>query len=160
MYPYRPVLSERANCGPTVLATILECHSETAIHLMEKHNEGGWNGYTNVGHIRNALKARGGSFKKVTVLELDFMDRTRLTACFLQITGPWMGKGWRNEYTHTHWALFQFGYCMDVNNPLVDGKPIWIPISEWKRDTMPRVVASYEGGNGWSLRGAYSAVVP
>lgn len=157
MYPYRPVVTEGANCGPTVLAAILECHTSRAMAFLEKYNEKGWGGYTNVNHIRNVLEARGRTFDKVDVQELDLMERNRLTACFLQIKGPWMGKGWRSEYTHTHWALFQFGHCLDVNNPMIYGdQPTWISIRDWKRDTMPRIIASYEEGNGWGLRSAYS----
>lgn len=163
MYAYKPTLMEGANCGPTVLSAILECHITRAMSYLEEHNEGGWHCYTNVGHLRNVIKALGGTFKKNNdvVLEwgIDSMDRMKLIACFIQIKGPWMGKGWRNEYNHTHWALFQYGQCMDVNNPAIGDLITWIPTEEWKRDTLPRIIASYEGGNGWSLRGAYSAEV-
>lgn len=161
MYPYNPRVLEGANCGPTVLAGILECHTSRAMDLLRKHNEKGWHGYTNINHIRNVLKALGGTFIKVTIDDIYTMfamKKLQMTALFLQIKGPWVGHGWWNEYTHTHWVLIQFGYCLDVNNPVIQGdKIMWIPIEDWKTETMPRVVGSYKDGNGWELRGAYIA---
>lgn len=101
-YPFSPKVGERANCGPTVLAAILGSDTDEAIKLMDKLYRKGWNGYTNVGHIRAVLEHHGISMIKTKEYKDLITIGRKPIALFTQIEGPWMGKGWRAEYTHTH----------------------------------------------------------
>ena len=168
MHLYRPLLCERANCGPTVLATLLSVSTETAISLMNIAYEKGWNGYTNVGHIRVVLEKRGFEMKKIKDYDgmgpmlpcgMGFKAPTLL---FIQLSGPWMGKGWRSEYNHTHWALFQDGMVMDVNNIFEETKdksrPEWVRQTVWEMIVMPHLM-KVMGADGWKARSGYKIIV-
>ena len=53
MRGYCPIISDKANCGPTVLAGFLGIDTGPAIDLIGKAIGKPWPGFTNVGHIRN-----------------------------------------------------------------------------------------------------------
>ena len=161
MTGYAPLISERANCGPTVLAGVLRIDTEPAIELISKAIGKPWPGFTNVGHIRKALELKGYSMIKIENLaraELDgdaVYNKPHPVMVFMQITGPWMGKGWRSEYNHTHWALVTNEGILDVNNrdPEMD-RPFWLIPSFWANDVMNRLVDSV-GGTDWFVRACY-----
>ena len=158
-YPFSPIVSEEANCGPTALATVLGVDTNEAIELMDSTYQKGWRGYTNVGHIKSALKFKG--IEMVKVKTYDNLKNVpailKPTLLFIQIEGPWMGKGWRSEYNRTHWAFFHNNRAMDVNNPpKTDGiRPKWINIGIWNRKIMKFLVGTYFEGSGWHVRVGY-----
>lgn len=162
-FPYSPVVTERANCGPTVLASLLGVDTEMAITLMDNLYKKGWNGFTNIGHIKVVLQHAGIPMTKekgltgATSLKWGFPNHHKLI--FIQIEGPWEeSRYWRDLYTHTHWVLMYEFKTLDVNNPYDgDGKrPIWISTAWWQEEIMPKVVASYQPeGTGWHVRSGY-----
>lgn len=161
-YPYRPLISEKANCGPTVTATILGISTADAIELMNTSYEKGWNGYTNVGHIRTTLKTRGIKMNKTKHWDGTYHQLPEAPLhpilMFLQVGGPWLGKGWWAEYTHTHWILVHKKMVMDANNPLLHECFSWIDSKYWDHEIMRRVVTSWKEGIGWYVRSAYEVM--
>lgn len=155
-YPYTPMVSERANCGPTVLAAVMGLSTEGAIDLMDKVIEKGWNGYTNINHIRAALKVAGILMVKTSLYDEGMVMNppTEPTLFFIQIKGAWTGKGWRSDYNHTHWALGDKRQFMDVNNPIYSGHPTWVDHPTWRHSIIPDLVQGMDG-NGWHVRSAY-----
>lgn len=161
MSGYRPLLSERANCGPTALAGFLRIDTEPAIRLISEAIGKPWPGFTNVGHIRKALELKGYSMVKVPNLTKSDLsgDNTfnhpHPIIFFMQITGPWMGKGWRSEYNHTHWALIDKEGILDVNNRDTGMlRPFWLIPEFWAKDVMSGL-SEIEGGDGWFVRSCY-----
>ena len=165
-YPFSPKIVERANCGPTVLATLLGINTDEAMQAMDEIYKKGWNGYTNVGHIRAVLEHHGISMIKTKEYEDLMTIGKKPIALFIQVEGPWMGKGWRAEYTHTHWALVHNRKVMDVNNIHLDihdatvlasggACPPWISRATWEEEVMPAVANSFEGATGWHVRAGY-----
>lgn len=165
-YPFSPKVGERANCGPTVLAAILGSDTDEAIELMNQVYQKGWNGYTNVGHIRAALKYHDISMNKTK--EFDGIKELTITTfpqahvlLFLQIEGPWEeSKYWRAAYTRTHWCLAYAARILDVNNsrvfePAMPPRLRWLWANKWQDEIIPRVVALFEGATGWHVRSGY-----
>ena len=158
---YCPLVSEGANCGPVVLAGFLEMDTDPAIELIGKAIGKPWPGFTNIGHIRKALELEGYSMVKIDNLsdeELNGSVPYRYdypVMFFMQITGPWMGKGWRSEYNHTHWAIISKYGILDVNNR-TEGmdRAYWIPPESWSTDVMPWLVKQCEG-DGWLVKSCY-----
>lgn len=154
-YPFSPNITESANCGPTVLATVLGVDTNKAIELMDEYYENGWHGYTNIGHIRAVLEHFNISMTKIKGLEEEskiFVSNNPMLI-FIQIEGDWMGKGWRSEYNHTHWLMQDKCKIMDVNNPLDSNKPKWVNVPQWFKDVLPIVLGN--DGTGWHIRSAY-----
>lgn len=165
-YPFSPEVGERANCGPTVLAAILGSDTDEAIELMDHTYQKGWNGYTNIGHIKAALKYHDISMNKTK--EFDGIKELTITTfpqahvlLFLQIEGPWEeSKYWRAAYNRTHWCLAYAARMLDVNNLGLSKDPscrvpAWIPVRRWQDIIIPRVVALFEGATGWHVRSGY-----
>jgi hypothetical protein len=158
---YNPVISERANCGPTVLAAFLHIDTEPAIELISKAIERPWPGFTNVGHIRKALRLKGYEMVKIENLQRCEIDgsmpyeRQFPTMMFIQITGPWMGKGWRSEYNHTHWAMINKIGIIDVNNRDTEiNKAFWVIPEFWAQGIMPCLIRDL-GGEDWIVKSCY-----
>lgn len=161
-YPFRPKMVEKANCGPTVLAAVLGVDAGKAIKLMDNNCKKGWNGYTNIGHIKNVLRSKG-----LTLIKFkDFDNRRHLPTkeenkfnepiiFFLQIEGHWSGKGWRSDYSHTHYCLLHHEMVMDVNNYTGENSPEWFTINDWDQDVTPFFVDVINKGTGWYIRAAY-----
>lgn len=185
-YPYRPLYSERATCGPAVLAAVLGVSMGEAIDLMDEHyrpkgKKGGWHGYTNVGHIRAGLEARELKLVKldmddlgipayqhpeheelaVVAPPLDFGNPDPVLV-FSEFLGPWTDKGWRSQYNRTHWSLIHAGYVLDINNGMDEGGcVVWISIVDWLSRVMTDLALSYyEECTGWKFRAIYKVVEP
>lgn len=159
-YPFRPSVHEEANCGPTVLAALLGFGTRNACALMNHTYKKGHHGYTNIGHIRSALESKGKTMKKIKEYDelayIDYIGDAPLLV-FIQIDGPWVEKGWRSAYNHTHWALFHKGHVMDINNSFLGERQFavpWVPAHKWHRIIMDHIVDG-EGGTGWYVRSAY-----
>ena len=171
-YPYEPLKAPydvAGPCGPTVLAGVLGVSCHEAIELMKRTNAKGWNGYTNVGHMRAALENKGLIFFKTSAFndrsELPADTGKRLTALFIQLEGPWMGKGWRAEYSNTHWILADWDpedgctVILDVaGNFTRDNNLGWLDLETWTNLCIPGLVEWVPKATGWRVRGAYVVV--
>ena len=170
-YPCRPYVYEEANCGPTVLAALIGQNTDTAIEVMKNTYAKGWHGYTNIGHIKRALESldiqmvKTKEYDDLSNVPIDIADLNPVLL-FLQIEGPWCDKGWRSSYSNTHWALFERGLVMDVNN-LGDGDydpvekighPRWIDIDLWELEVMSYLVEDCYQGTGWHVRSGYNII--
>jgi hypothetical protein len=170
-YPFSPNVVEGANCGPTVLAALLGIDTGKAMQLMNKGYPKGWHGGTNVGHIKAVLNHHDIAMKKtkeydgIRALPEQFPYKTHVLL-FIQIEGPWIGKGWRSEYTRTHWSLAYQQRIIDVNNPRIAShfynRPRWVWLYEWEVYVIPSGIATwaktdkhYKGADGWHVRSAY-----
>lgn len=165
-YPFSPKVVEKANCGPTVLASLLGVDTDEAMQLMDKVYKKGWNGYTNIGHIKAALEHHGIAMKKTKEYD-GIKELTAITfpqahvLLFIQIEGPWEdSKYWRAAYNRTHWCLGYGIRILDVNNSRVLGtptppRPRWELFDEWQDEIIPRIVASFDDATGWHVRSAY-----
>lgn len=161
-FPYKPEIIKPANCGPIVLAALLGIGTKQAMALMDKTYQTGWHGYTNIGHFKAALEYKGIEMQKTNVYDklqlIPYLIKP--TLIFIQIEGPWMGKGWRAEYTRTHWILIHQDNIMDVNNPKrYNGKhpqrPNWETRQYWEKYIIPAVITLYKQGTGWHIRASY-----
>lgn len=157
-----PQLSKRCNCGPTILAGFLEITGESAITIIEKAINKKWPGFTNVGHLRKALESLGYKMIRDNIFNNTQFDKPNNHDphipyfVFIQITGSWMGKGWRSEYNYTHWALLYETYILDVNNrkSLDDIRPMWLPIHTWKNEVIPGLIETLDGDD-WFIKSSY-----
>jgi len=164
---YQPLIDdERANCGPTVLAALLGVSASAAIKDMHEYYNKGWNGYSNIGHIRAALEAHGIQMLKADYDEVVFVDHEKPTLAFINLEGPWTEKGWKSQYHHTHWALLHEKMVMDVNNlAMLSGaedeiKVPWVDYASWDLTIMPGLVKNEEHCTGWGFRGFYEIEEP
>ena len=157
-----PQISKRCNCGPTILAGFLEITGESAITIIEKAINKKWPGFTNVGHLRSALESleykmiRDNIFNDTQFNKDNSHNPHVPYFIFIQITGSWIGKGWRSEYNNTHWALLYEYFILDVNNrkSSEDIIPMWLPLFTWKKEVMPNLIKSM-GGNDWFIKSSY-----
>ena len=168
-YPSRPLVYDGHNCGPTVLAALIGQNTDSAVDLMGATTAKGWNGYTNIGHIQRALNSvdiemvKTKNFDGLDIIPKDIADKNPVLL-FIQIDGPWVKKGWRSAYNNTHWALFDNGLVMDVNNITIDDidtetktiHPRWIDIDFWHRHVMDNLVDDAYNGTGWYIRSGYN----
>lgn len=164
-YPFSPKVVERANCGPTVLASLIGEDTDKAMELMDRLYKKSWNGYTNIGHIKAVLNHKRIAMNKTK--EFDGLSEITITTfpqahvlLFLQIEGPWEdSKYWRAAYTRTHWVLGYAARILDVNNTRnsIDHKrPRWEWVDTWQDNIMPRIAQSFENSTGgWHVRSAY-----
>lgn len=170
-YPCRPFVYDDANCGPTVLASLIGMNTDGAIEIMKDTYAKGWHGYTNIGHIKKALESL--DIQMVKTKEYDDLNKIPIyigssnpVLLFLQIEGPWCKKGWRSSYNNTHWTLFELGLVMDVNNIWEDnydhaekiGHPQWVDISIWEDEVMPHLLSTIDRGIGWHVRSGYNII--
>ena len=158
-FPYSPKITKPANCGPIVLAALLGTDTAEAMALMNVTYKTGWNGFTNIGHIKSALESKNIEMQKTNIYDkLQIIPHLiEPTLIFIQIEGPWMGKGWRAEYTRTHWILIHNDNIMDVNNPKKLDKchPHWVMRTVWEGTIIPYVIGLYKDGTGWHIRASY-----
>ena len=156
---YRPEFHEESSCGSVVLAALLEVCCQEADMLMDLHSPKGWNGYTNVGHIRNVVEAKNIKMRKFDHIFVDGLAESSFkhpVALFSQLEGPWEEKGWRSAYSYTHWSLLLGQQVIDFNHRYEEDKaPRWFASLEWKEDTMQRLVEGTKGCTGWHIRAAY-----
>lgn len=166
---FRPEIDEESSCGSVVLAAVLEICCQEANMLMDLYAKKGWNGYTNVSHIRDVLTRKGIRMHKITRFDdmkyvPDFIQFVKPTALFIQLEGLWEELGWRSAYNYTHWVLLMGASAIDYNNRLSSEQkaPFWLRIPRWENETMQYLVDGTEGCTGWHIRGAYEflKVVP
>lgn len=153
---FHPELDEESSCGSVVLATILEVCCQEANMLMDLYAKKGWNGYTNVSHIRDVVVRKGLRMNKIPVKTLrDYFNNP--TALFIQLEGPWEEKGWRSAYGYTHWALGYKINVMDINNMHYFSRkvPFWLPTMYWRSPVMNDLIRGTENATGWHVRAAY-----
>ena len=166
-YPFQPKVHEGTSCGPVVLATVLGINTKEAEKLMNETTPKGFNGGTNVGHLRKALESKGLIFHcanrywngKTKIPNNVGMDLP--VAIFIQIDGPWVQKGWRSAYNHTHWALVNKGMVMEINNKHHSDphNPQWVHPEFWET-VMDALVEYIDGATGWYIRGGYITSQP
>ena len=166
MYPhYRPLVHKDSSCGSVVLATILRITTQEADMLMDLHAKKGWNGYTNVTHIRAVCEKNGIKMNKVNFKSqgpgIHIKHVNQPTALFIQMKGPWERKGWRTSYSYTHWALMLHSRVIDINNIYADQedkRPDWLPVQIWIEDAMAHLTNSIDKCTGFQLRAMYEFI--
>ena len=160
---HRPALyNEESSCGSVVLAALLNIDCQEAEMLMDLYSKKGWNGYTNVGHIKNVVIRNGIRMYKLKRVnkekDLQLLYANKPTAMFIQLEGPWESKGWRSAYSYTHWALLVGNQVMDINNVYYEhqiNRPIWVARGKWKNEIMKFLVEHTDDCTGFHIRAAY-----
>ena len=160
---YRPEVHKDSSCGSVVLAALLEMSTQEADMWMDLYAKKGWNGYTNVSHIRTVCEKRGIKMNLIKPHKPDFIPPSHHPmAVFVQMKGPWERKGWRSAYSYTHWALCIQGMILDINSVLERGRhdprPEWTNEETWRFTVLAHLADSIKDCNGFKVRAVYEFV--
>jgi hypothetical protein len=137
--------------------------TQEADMLMDLYCKKGWNGYTNVTHIRAVCERNGIKMNKVNFksqgpgIHIKYVSQP--TAMFVQMKGPWEKKGWRSSYSYTHWALMHYHHVIDINNRYSEGEdPYWFDTDSWINEALAHLANSIKDCTGFQLRAMYEFI--
>jgi len=162
---YRPIVHKDSSCGSVVLAGVMKISTQEADMLMDLYCPKGWNGYTNVSHIRGVCEKNGIKMNRLKYSGkkpgIPITHVNQPTALFIQMKGPWERRGWRGAYSNTHWALMLHSRVLDINNVYAnqeDPRPTWLPVSIWIEDVMSHLANTIDKCQGFQLRAVYEFI--
>lgn len=140
----------KANCGPCALAAILGRPVADVRPFFPRYPKYPW---TNPTHMRAALDAAGVRHRSGNTIA------TTNGLWFVQLDGPWCSPEVpvTVAYRHTHWVAVRMvsdGTDSGESDEWVYDANAreWEPLSWWKAEVIPHVLAHVKRATGWWVR--------